>query len=156
GGRPQVCQGNNTYEEIRSRSRHSMKRKFTSDSAFFTPRVLIGFVFCLTGVFMALAVFGQNRWGARPAITSCQTMRDSPGATPTPTPTAAPFMTFTVTSTADTDGSTCGVGCTLRQAVNANNANPPPMGATNLITFNIPSNDPGCNPSTNVCTIALT
>ena len=155
GGRSQVCQGNNTYEEIRSRSQHSMKRKFTSDSAFFTPRVLIGFVFCLTGVFMALAVFGQSRWGARPAIAPYRTTTDSPDATPTPTPTAPPFMTFTVGSTADTDGTTCGAGCTLRQAVNANNANPPPMGTTNLIAFNIPSSDPGCDP-THVCTIALT
>src|ERR1044071_7079634 len=108
-----------------------MKKNLTSDSAFFTPRVLIGFLFCLTGVFMALAVFGQNRWAARATITSYQTVTDSPDATPTPTPT--PSMTFTVTSTADTDGTTCGAGCTLRQAINASNAHTPPMGSTNLI-----------------------
>src|SRR4029077_11891343 len=44
----------------------------------------------------------------------------------------------------------------LRQAVNASNANPPPIGTTNLIAFNIPSSDPGCDPTTHVCTIALT
>ena len=65
-------------------------------------------------------------------------------------------MTFTVRSTADTDGTICGTGCTLRQAVNASNANSPPMGTTNLIAFNIPSNDPGCDPTTHVCSIALT
>jgi CSLREA domain-containing protein len=53
-------------------------------------------------------------------------------------PGAATAMTFTVTSTADTDGSTCGATCTLRQAINASNANPPPTGMTNLIQFNIP------------------
>lgn len=35
----------------------------------------------------------------------------------------ADVTTFTVTSTADTDGATCGVDCTLRQAINAANAN---------------------------------
>src|SRR5262249_8471690 len=40
--------------------------------------------------------------------------------------------------TADTDGSTCAADCTLRQAVNASNANPPPPNTANLINFNIP------------------
>ena len=35
---------------------------------------------------------------------------------------AAANTTFTVTSAADTAGSTCGSGCTLRQAINAANA----------------------------------
>src|ERR1043166_546706 len=74
--------------------------------------------------------------------------------TGTAIPTVA--MTFTVGSTADTDGSTCGAGCTLRQAINASNAHPPPMGTTNLIAFNIPPSDPGCDPTTHVCTILLT
>lgn len=69
---------------------------------------------------------------------------------------AATGTTFTVTSTADTDGTTCGANCTLRQAVNASNANPPPGNVTNLIQFNIPSSDPNCDPTTHVCTIKLT
>ncbi|BCM91858.1 hypothetical protein IAD21_03735 [Abditibacteriota bacterium] len=36
---------------------------------------------------------------------------------------SAHAATFTVTSTANTDGSTCGTTCTLRQAINAANAN---------------------------------
>jgi CSLREA domain-containing protein len=132
-----------------------MKKKLTSDSAFFTLRGLIGFVFCLTGLSVALVGFGRSpRDAARSVSAPNEAVTDLPNITPTPTP--IPFVTFIVTSTADTDGSTCGTGCTLRQAVNANNANPPPMGATNLIAFNIPSNDPGCDPMTNVCTIALT
>ena len=35
---------------------------------------------------------------------------------------AGASTTFTVTSAADTGGSTCGSGCTLRQAINAANA----------------------------------
>jgi CSLREA domain-containing protein len=131
----------------------------TTQSAFFDCRILIGVVFCLTGVFVALVGFGQSRADnarlMRPdsSVNVPNTrMRAGPEAIHTP----APAMTFTVTSTADTDGSTCGPTCTLRQAVNANNANPPPSGTTNLIAFNIPSNDPGCDPVTNVCTIALT
>src|SRR5215472_8473468 len=132
-----------------------MKRNQSSQSAFLIPRILLGFVFLLAGVFVALVGFGQNRLPTqRLAIASYQMATDSPDVTRTPTPT--PAMTFTVTSTADTDGSTCGSGCTLRQAVNASNANPPPAGTTNLIAFNIPSNDVGCDPTTNVCTIALT
>ena len=38
------------------------------------------------------------------------------------TPRAYAASTFVVTSTADTDGSTCGTTCTLRQAINAANA----------------------------------
>ena len=38
-----------------------MKKKPTSDSAFFTLRGLIGFAFCLTGIFVALVGFGQIR-----------------------------------------------------------------------------------------------
>ena len=123
-------------------------------SAFFDRRTLIGFAFCLAGIFLTLAGFGQSRWAAGQAVLPHQSVTDSPDVTPTPTP--PPAMTFTVTSTADTGGSTCGAGCTLRQAVNASNANPPPMGATNLIQFNILSNDPGCDSTTHVCTIALT
>src|SRR5215469_16734767 len=129
-----------------------MKRNQSSQSAFLIPRILLSFVFLLAGVSVALVGFGQNRLPIRRlAIASYQMATDSPDATPTPTPA----MTFTVTSTADTDGSTCGSDCTLRQAVNASNAHPPPAGTTNLIAFNIPSNDAGCDPTTNVCTIAL-
>jgi len=66
--------------------------------------------------------------------------------------------TFTVTSTADTDGSVCGAGCTLRQAINASNANPPPPNTTNLIAFNIDPGDPNnnCDLTSDVCTITPT
>ncbi len=43
--------------------------------------------------------------------------------------------TFTVTSIADTDGAACAAGCTLRQAINAANAD---ASATSTINFNIP------------------
>src|ERR1700720_643768 len=133
-----------------------MKKNAPSQLAFFNPRFLCGFVLCLTSVWIALAGVSQN--GASHTYITGQEVPLRVVQTPdaTPTPTATPAMTFTVTSTADTDGTTCGAGCTLRQAVNASNSNPPPMGATNLIAFNIPSNDPGCNPSTNICTITLT
>jgi CSLREA domain-containing protein len=131
-----------------------MKKTPTSESAFLVSRILVGLLFLIAGVSVALVGFGQNRTAARPPVASYQRPTDLPDVTPTPTPT--PAMTFTVTSTADTDGSTCGADCTLRQAVNASNANPPQSGTTNLIAFNIPSNDPGCDPTTNVCTIALT
>ena len=132
-----------------------MKKKLTSDMAFFTLRGLIGILFCLTGVSVAMVGFGRSPRDAAPSVSApYQAMTDLPDVTPTPT--ATPAMTFTVRSTADTGGTTCGTDCTLRQAVNASNANPPPMGATNLIQFNIPSGDPGCDPTTHVCTIALT
>src|SRR3982074_2235425 len=35
-----------------------MKKNPASQSAFFNPRVLIGFIFCLAGVFLALLGFG--------------------------------------------------------------------------------------------------
>jgi len=158
-----------------------MKNKSALCSAFFNRRGLTGFVFCFVGVFVALAGFGQNRstensklniiQGRPKWATGSRTARDEafdhmimgPGSVIdwsslplTSALTPATAMTFTVTSTADTDGSVCGTDCTLRQAVNASNANPPPIGATNLIAFNIPSSDSGCDPITNVCTIALT
>jgi CSLREA domain-containing protein len=125
-----------------------MKKNSISQSAFLVPRILLGLAFLVTGISLAMVGFGQSRWAARPTVTPYQTVTNSPDVT-----TA---MTFTVTSTADTDGTTCGAGCTLRQAVNASNSNPPPMGATNLIAFSIPSTDSGCDPTTHVCTIALT
>src|ERR1051325_9299565 len=132
-----------------------MKKNSTPQAAFLISRILLGLGFLLIGVSLALVGFGQNRSTARQDIASSyHPVTNSPDVTPTPTPT--PAMTFTVTSTADTDGSTCGSGCTLRQAVNASNVNPPPTGTTNLIAFHIPSNDPGCDATTNVCTIALT
>ena len=116
-----------------------MKKNFTSQSAFLGARVLSGLVIVLTGVFLALVGFGQNRWDNAPARSGGLQSAEiqSPDVTPTPTPTATPFMTFTVTSTADTDGTVCGVTCTLRQAINASNGNPPPPNTTNLIAFNI-------------------
>jgi CSLREA domain-containing protein len=131
-----------------------MKKKPSSQSAFPVPRTLFSLLFLLIGVSVALVGFGQNRTAARTPVAAYQRPTDWPDVTPTPTPT--PAMTFTVTSTADMDGSTCGLDCTLRQAVNASDANPPPTGTTNLIAFNIPSSDPGCDATTHVCTIALT
>ena len=129
-----------------------MKKNSTSQSAFLVSRILLGLMFLVIGVSLSVVGFGQNRRAARPEIAPYPTIIALPGATLTPTPA----MTFTVRSTADTGGTTCGAGCTLRQAANASDANPPPVGATNLIAFNIPSNDPGCDPTTHVCTIALT
>src|SRR5215831_5497218 len=125
-----------------------MKKNSNSQSAFFNRRILIGFVLCLAGVSVALVAFGQNRTSKAYPNYSGDSLSatESPNATPTPTPA----MTFTVTSTADNDGSVCGVTCTLRQAINASNAHPPSSG-TNLIAFNIPSNE--CDPTTGVCTI---
>src|SRR4029077_9888422 len=45
---------------------------------------------------------------------------------------------------------------TWGEARNASHPHPPPMGATNLIAFDIPSSDPDCDPATHVCTVALT
>ncbi|MFC5487666.1 CSLREA domain-containing protein [Dokdonella soli] len=50
----------------------------------------------------------------------------------------AQATTFTVTSAADTDGTSCGATCTLRQAINASNA----AGGANTINFNIPGTGP--------------
>ena len=41
-----------------------MKKKSTSKSAFFNPRFLIGFIFCLAGVFVALLGFGLYPGGS--------------------------------------------------------------------------------------------
>jgi CSLREA domain-containing protein len=132
-----------------------MKKRSSSRTAFFSRRALLGFFLCLGGISLAVVGFARSSRDVAPsALAPYESTSGSPDATPTPTPTAA--MTFTVVSTADTGGSTCGTGCTLRQAVNASNANPPPTGATNLIAFNIPSSDPGCDPTTHVCTITLT
>src|SRR5438105_1567954 len=114
-----------------------MRKNPTSQSAFFNWRALIGLVCCLTGIFLALAVFGQNRWnntprGPQTAATGAGIISaDSPDVTPTPTPTSTPAMTFTVTNTNDSDTGS------LRQAILDSNANPPPANTTNLIQFNI-------------------
>jgi CSLREA domain-containing protein len=126
-----------------------MKKNTSSQSAFLLPRILLGLLFLLASISVALVGFGQTQLTARQGIASHQRLTKRPDMTPTPA------MTFTVTSTADTDGSTCGSDCTMRQAVNASNANPPPTGTTNLIAFNIPSTDPGCDAATHVCTITL-
>src|ERR1700681_3833527 len=41
-----------------------MKKKSSSKSAFFNPRFLIGFIFCLAGVFLALLGFGLYPGGS--------------------------------------------------------------------------------------------
>lgn len=50
---------------------------------------------------------------------------------------SAHAATFTVTSTADTDGSSCGASCTLRQAINAANA----TANQDTIEFQLPGTD---------------
>src|SRR6266849_6281821 len=118
-----------------------MRKNSSSKSAFFSRRLLIGFVLCLTGVFLALVVFGQNRWDKShlDGPGAVLTVTESPEATPTPTPTPTPAMTFTVTNTGDNGGVNpppgAGTG-TLRQAIIDSNANPPPPNTTNLIQFN--------------------
>src|ERR1043166_6976733 len=86
-----------------------MKKNPSSQSAFMVPRILLGLVFLLAGVSVALVGFGQSRTTMRPVL-PYRMGTDLPDVTPTPTPT--PAMTFTVTSTADTDGTTCGSTCT--------------------------------------------
>jgi len=125
-----------------------MKKNPLKQSGFFNRPILIGVPCCLTVVSLAVAGFSQDRWekahlggpSAGPSVIK------SPEAAPTP----APAMTFTVTNTNDS-----GAG-SLRHAVTDSNNNPPPQNMTNLIAFNIPSNDPGCDPATHVCTITLT
>jgi CSLREA domain-containing protein len=138
-----------------STSKATPTRRNVGEGGFVRSRVLFALVFLLIGACLALVGFGQSRWDtthiSRPSVGLTVTdLRAGARAHP------AIATTFTVTSTADTDGSTCGADCTLRQAVNASNASPPPPNTTNVIQFNIPSNDPGCDPVTNVCTIALT
>ncbi|HMQ04014.1 MAG TPA: Ig-like domain repeat protein [Pyrinomonadaceae bacterium] len=92
------------------------------------------------------------------------TLTPGPGA-PTigaPNPTTltiisedGPSATLVVNSTADTDDGFClplgfGNGCTLREAINAANAN----GDTTTINFGIPNTDLGCDGGTDVCTIS--
>src|SRR5689334_11776091 len=48
---------------------------------------------------------------------------------------AASPITYTVTSAADLAGATCGATCSLRQAINAANANAPAM---DTIVFGVP------------------
>ena len=49
-----------------------MKKQFTSRSAFFNPRVLIGFVLCSIGVLLALTGSSESVTG-NPAATSAET-----------------------------------------------------------------------------------
>src|SRR5712692_9726509 len=82
-----------------------------------------------------------------------QSRRQVTATAVTSAPSALTGMTFTVTSTGDASGSTCGVTCTLRQAINASNANPTDASMPNTIAFNIPAIDPNCDATTHVCTI---
>lgn len=59
---------------------------------------------------------------------------------------AVPAATFTVTSGADTDGSTCGATCTLRQAINAANQTV----LSDTINFNIPGGTALIQPATDL------
>jgi hypothetical protein len=162
--------GDKAYGKISSAPQHPMNKNSSSQSGFFSRRVLIGLLFCLTGVFVALAGFEQNQnskqkitkgakvhsssFSSWPSVKPLpglhydaaigQFVPDSPDVTPTPTPT--PAMTFTVTNT-----NLSGPG-SLRQAILDANNSP----GTDRIEFNIPSNDPGCDPSTHVCTITPT
>jgi CSLREA domain-containing protein len=62
----------------------------------------------------------------------------------------ADLTSFVVTKTADTDDGVCSpADCSLREAIQASNADP----GAETILFNIPSTDPGCNATTHVCTI---
>ena len=66
-----------------------MRKIFSSQSAFLHPRLLLGVAICLTGISLALVVFGQNRWNnARPNSPGPGVIvTGSPDVTPTPTPT---------------------------------------------------------------------
>src|SRR5947208_11748765 len=82
-----------------------MKKNSISQSAFFNWRILIGFVLCATGISMALAGFGQNRWDEphpnRPSVVSNAT--DSPDATPTPTGPPCPAIFAYISNENDND-----------------------------------------------------
>ena|SRR5438132_2685827 len=82
-----------------------MKKNSISQSAFFNWRILIGFVLCATGISMALAGFGQNRWDEphpnRPSVVSNAT--DSPDATPTPTVPPCPAIFAYISNENDND-----------------------------------------------------
>src|SRR5204863_3143362 len=66
-----------------------VRKIFSSQSAFLHPRLLLGVAICLTGISLALVVFGQNRWNnARPNSPGPGVIvNGSPDVTPTPTPT---------------------------------------------------------------------
>ena len=66
-----------------------VRKIFSSQSAFLNPRLLLGVAICLTGISLALVVFGQNRWNnARPNSPGLGVIvTGSPDVTPTPTPT---------------------------------------------------------------------
>ncbi|HVS81721.1 MAG TPA: LamG-like jellyroll fold domain-containing protein [Pyrinomonadaceae bacterium] len=73
-------------------------------------------------------------------------------ATLTITNDDAPPATLVVTKTADTNNTCLPGDCSLREAINAANADPD----TNTITFAIPiATDPGCNLGAGSCTITL-
>ncbi|HEY0098935.1 MAG TPA: CSLREA domain-containing protein [Pyrinomonadaceae bacterium] len=59
--------------------------------------------------------------------------------------------TFTVTKTADTNDNLCNADCSLREAINAANANP----GADTILFDIPASDPRRNATTGVYTISV-
>jgi CSLREA domain-containing protein len=62
----------------------------------------------------------------------------------------AQAATYTVNSTNDVDDTKCNsFHCSLREAINAANANP----GLDTIGFNIPASDPNCSTLTKVCTI---
>ena len=70
---------------------------------------------------------------------------------PLPVGQAAGVATLIVNSADDSDDTKCNSGhCTLREAINAANANP----GADTIHFAIPSSDPNCSKTTTVCTIA--
>jgi CSLREA domain-containing protein len=102
-----------------------MKKKSSAFSAFCNPRTLIALVICLAGLTLGFFTFKAKAIG--------------PVGT-----------TFTVNTTADHDDGTCNAAdCTLREAINAANAN----SGADTINFAIPASDPGC--SGGVCTITL-
>ncbi|MEW6131478.1 MAG: HYR domain-containing protein [Acidobacteriota bacterium] len=68
------------------------------------------------------------------------------GASAPSTITTAPMMTFTVKSTSDTSNGSCGANCTLRDAINAANANP----GDDMIVFDIGSGTPSITLTSNL------
>jgi CSLREA domain-containing protein len=72
------------------------------------------------------------------------------GGLQTALPTEGTILPQLVTKTPDTNDGLCDADCSLREAITVTNLNP----SLDVINFNIPATDPGCDADSGVCTIA--